>query len=140
MADRYFDQPSQVLPDPYSSADPDGFFQRVTKGSQKCKMYADGTQQTTSAFCWFWLGMMTVAFIGNVGYCLRQGIDPKSQERTKWRYLLVAVIGLLVGGFNIYVFYNHCVRCNGWVGFFVTFLLTLAVSTLTYTIAPSNDK
>jgi hypothetical protein len=106
-------------------------------GAQRCRTYADGTAEQPSCFCWLWLSLMVVTFAASAVASVRQAVVEEDRAR-KARYGAAGALSVLVGLVNLYIFYGHCARCNGWTGFFATLLIGVVSSIVIGAIAPPS--
>ena len=120
-----------------------GMWEKWITGIQNCATRPDGSVQTPSGFCYFWLALIFIGFAGNIFVSIQtSSSSDQDQARkcgkavSKWRYQLSAVLGLIIGAFNLYIFYNHCARCNGWSGFFITFAIGFLWGVISNMLAP----
>ena len=113
------------------------------RGKNNCALLPNGDKQSPSAFCWFWMGLLIVGYIMNV-CLLASGAQDKyacdKDTRSRMRYIFAALIGLIIGALNLYIFYNHCSSCNGWAGFFITLVISIAWGLVSNYIAPVCTK
>ena len=61
--------------------------------------------------------------------------DPEKPETLK-RLKISAVVGLAVGAVNLVIFFSHCKNCNGWLGFFVTAMISIILYIFQYWYLP----
>ena len=121
-------------------------------GINNCATREDGSVQTPSGFCYFWLVLMALGFAVSVGSSAQlalarpadaQTSAPKANDVSacepvsRWRYQLAAVLGACVGFLNLFIFYNHCARCNGGSGFAITLAVAILWGIASHLIAPA---
>lgn len=102
--------------------------------ASSCRTFSDGTMQGASGFCWFWFVLMITVFISTAVYVVHRGSAATPTQRP--RYFLAALVTLVVGGLNLWIFYHFMQRCQCWQGFFITLVIGLVASAITYIVAP----
>jgi len=94
-------------------------------GADKCRTFADGTKQSPSMFCWLFVTLMAISLIGQTVSC-GQAITGHPDRRL--RNVLASLVVLGVQILAIYIMFNHCTRCNAWIGFLIVLVLLVLSS------------
>lgn len=126
------------MDDAYDSADSSidtGSFGNVIMGSHRCQQYADGTMEKPRGICWVILCLLMLSYVPILIDLFTQ---PTDDRRVKG-YILGA-IGLAVGALSFYVFYKHCLYCNGVPGFCIAVFLSAVWWMISYSIVPFRKE
>ena len=82
-------------------------------GDNDCKKFADGTQQTPSYVCYFFVFLIVIGIVQNLVYVPT--------------YPAYALSHATLGIALMYIMYQNCVKCNGWRGFMLTTAIGIVV-------------
>ena len=99
-----------------------------------CRTFSDGTLQGAGGFCWFWLILMILLFLGNASWAMQRGATVDKSKRMQ--YYFVSLLSLIIGALNIFIFYHFLKRCECWTGFWITLAIGLVSSAIFYVVAP----
>ena len=104
----------------------------ITEGNDWCGTVKGGALQSMHPAAWVWLGILV---IGAAGQLLSIAAGDKKEPR---KVIVVSVFLVSVALINIYIFYKHAHHCNAWVGFGVTFLISILASMINCTVLPGQ--
>ena len=126
-------------PNPIQDANPvpaPNAFINFLVGENKCGTDAKGNPMTPSTFAWFWFLIMILGLSGTF-LSLFQKCKDKKNHRGK--YAVVGILGVVVAVLNCWIFYQHASKCSAWRGFFITLLISMAYSGISYGVLGDND-
>lgn len=98
-------------------------------GENKCGTDANGNPVKPSIFAWFWLLIMLLGLGGTILKLFRKRCH---QNESRGKYVFLALIGIAVSVLNCWIFYEHLTKCSAWIGFFITLVISMAFSGVTY--------
>jgi uncharacterized membrane protein len=103
------------------------------KGPNKCKTFTDGTVQKGSWICWAYVVILALGMLTNLYFCAN--VVRKSSDDKRVRNILATLLSVFVSFVTLYVMYQHCASCNGWVGFFIVIVVNVIMSLITAAIS-----
>lgn len=102
-------------------------------GTNKCRAYADGSVQSPSLFCWFFVVILVVNLISEIILCSKLLTGPAKQPIQN---AVASTLLLAAQILAIFIMYSHCQRCNAWIGFFVVLVILFATNSVCMIISP----
>lgn len=94
------------------------------QGPQKCRSFADGSQEGGSWWCYGLLLLLLSLGTSDLNLCLKN----YRESPRPWVAGAVVLLKLAALLASLYVLYHHCNRCNAWFGALVSVAILAAAT------------